>query len=354
MWAGKQPNILCQKRMPHQGCAIRCIIQYQNLTIIVILITQRCHIEANILVNHELWRNEYRQHRYMEYLSDEELRIRVKDIMLNMSTLTPKGQLGLHKLNDNGSFWMIKWTHILEEFELRYGPYPNGFSDGFLKDAPMVKPTYPDIPPSKIAIDQVDGLKEGYIYKFGKSEHLEPMFKHGRIRIAPASLYNDPSLNKAIRDDELSFSISSRADNVVIKSHDNEIIPTYGNVTFHLESNTNYYVHCFASKYTFREYDDFEANACIVIRDPRVLFQKMMKEVFKKLPEFKGFASPVKYLDPLMCNPNDVDILFSKHFRYSYQNEVRSIWLPPSPLQHLEPFYIEIGSMEKYARIIRV
>lgn len=271
-----------------------------------------------------------------------------------MTTLTPKGQIGLHGLNDDGIFWIIKWTHILEEFTLRYGPYPNGFSDGFLKDVSIVNPTYPNIPPSKIAIDQVDGLKEGYIYKFGKNEHLDPMFKHGRIRISPASLYNDPSLNKAIQDDELSFSVSSRSDNLVIRKNDDEIIPTYGNVTFHLKSNTNYYVHCFASKYTFREYDDFEANACIVISKPRVLFQKMMKAVSKKIHDFSGFASPVKYLDPLTCNPQDVDILFSKHFRYSYQNEVRTIWVPPLPIQHLEPLYIDIGCMENYAQIIRL
>lgn len=288
----------------------------------------------------------------MEYLSDLELRVRAKDIMLNMATLTPKGQIGLHELNDDGIFWMIKWTHVLEEFVLRYGPYPNGFSDGSMKNFSIVKPTYPDIPPSKKAIDQVDGLKEGYLYKFGSRKYLEPMFKKGEIRVAPASFYSDPSLNKAMRDDELSFSVSSRPDNLVIKDNSGEVISTFGNVTFHLKSKTNYYVHCFASKYTFREYDDFEANACIVISHPRVLFQKMMRAVSKKTSGFKGFASPVKYLDPLSCNPMDVDILFCKHFKYSYQNEVRTIWVPPSPIQNLEPLYIEVGSMEKYAQII--
>lgn len=303
---------------------------------------------------HEFWRNEYRSHRYMEYLSELELRVRTKDIIQNMTTLTSKGQIGLHSSDDNGIFWMIKWTHILEEFVLRYGDYPNGFSDGFLKDASIVNATYPNIPPSKLAIDKVDGLKEGCIYKFGVRKYLEPMFKEGKIRISPASLYNDPSLNKAIQDDELSFFISSRSDDFIIRNDDSEVIPTYGNVNFHLKSKTNYYVHCFASKYTLREYDDFEANACIIISKPRLLFQKMIKAVSRKKPDFHGFASPVKYLDPLSCNAMDVEILFSKHFRYSYQNEVRTIWVPPSPMQHLEPLLIEIGSMEKYAKIIYI
>ncbi|MFH6839473.1 hypothetical protein [Providencia sp. 2024EL-00732] len=303
---------------------------------------------------HELWRNEYRQHRYMEHLSDDELQTRTKDIISNMSTLTPKGQIGLHDINDTGIFWMIKWTHIVEEFGLRYGPYPNGFTSGFLKDVPIVNPTYPEIPASKKIIDQVDGLKEGYVYKFGKSTHLMPMFKYGRIRISPASFYNDPSLNKAIQDDELSFSVSRKSEQVIIKDNDNNDIPTYGNVIFHLKSNTNYYVHCFANKYTFREFDDFEADSCIIISNPRILFQKMMKACHKKISDYTGFVSPVKYLDPLICDPQDVNILFSKHFRYSYQNEVRAIWVPPSPIQDLEPLYIEIGCMDKYAKIIHL
>lgn len=306
------------------------------------------------MTNNDFWRDVYRKHRYMEFLTDEELQVRTKDIFLNMVTLTSEGKVGLHGVNKQGKFWLSIWTHILEEFAIRYGPYPNGFTKGFMKDASIVNPTFPNIPPSKIAIDKIGGLKEGYIYKFGKKEHLDSMYKHGRIRIAPASLYNDSSLNKAIQDDELSFSVSSRSENITIKNSDNEIIPAYGNVTFHLKSTTNYYVHCFASKYTFREYDDFEANSCIVITKPRILFQKMMKAVKKKYPEFDGFASPVKYLDPLTCNPKDVEILIAKHFKYSYQNEVRTIWVPPTPMQHLELFYIEIGSMEKYARIINI
>ena len=303
---------------------------------------------------HEFCRAEYRSHRYLEFLSDVELRIRAKDIFLNMAILTPKGQLGLHSLDKGGMFWIDKWTHLLEEFVLRYGPYPNGFKDGFMKDAPIVTSTYPDIPPSKIAIDKVKGHKDGSLYKFGLKKYLDPMFKYGKIRIAPASLYNDSSLNRAIRDDELSFSYSKRSDSLVIKNCDGEIIPTYGSVNFCLKSKTNYYVHCFSYRYTYREYDDFEANACIIIHKPRVLFQKMMKAVSKILPDFQGFASPVKYIDPLLCNENDIELFLSKHFRYSYQNEVRTIWVPPKPKLILEPITIELGSMQSYADIIYV
>jgi hypothetical protein len=97
---------------------------------------------------------------------------------------------------------MVKWTHALEEFALRYGPYPNCFSDGSIKDAPIVNPTYPASPPAK---DAIGSIQENCSYKLRKNGHLAAMFKYGRIRIAPASYYADPSLNNAIQDDELSF-----------------------------------------------------------------------------------------------------------------------------------------------------
>lgn len=288
----------------------------------------------------------------MEYLSREELVDRTKDVLANMTTLTEKGQLGLHGLDEVGQYWMIIWTQVLEEFVLRYGPYPNGFTDGALKDAPIVNTTYPEPPSSKIAIDEIGGIKPNQLYKFGQYEHLIEMIKRGRIRIAPASCYSDPSLNKAIRDDELSIQVQKRADRISIKNIEGEKIPAFGSVRYKLTSNTNYFVHCFAAGYTYREFNDFEANACVVISEPRTLFKRMMRAARKALPDFDGFASHVKYIDPMNCEPESVDIFFAKHFKYSYQNEVRVIWLPNNPIDNLDPFFIEIGGMEKYAKLI--
>jgi hypothetical protein len=287
----------------------------------------------------------------MEFLSHDELRVRTKEILNNMLILSDNGQISLHGCNDTRIYWMIKWTHSLEEFALRYGPYPNGFSDGSMRDASIVNPSYPASPPAK---DAIGNIQDNCIYKFGKNEHLVAMFKFGRIRVAPASYYADPSLNKAIQDDELSFIVESRADQLKIQNELDQQIYSFGRVTFHLKSQTNYYVHCFASQYTYREYEDFEADTCIVITEPRKLFQKMMKAVRVLKPDFEGFATPVKYLDPLTCGPNDVDIFLSKHFKYSYQNEVRTIWLPNRPTENLEPFFIEIGSLKSFAKLITI
>ncbi len=180
------------------------------------------------------------------------------------------------------------------------------------------------------------------------------MFELGKIRISPASFYSDPSLNNAIRDDELSFTIKSRANKHVFKNEENVKIPAIGNVEFKLEAQTNYFVHCFSSNYTLREFDDFEADTCIVIKEPSLFIKKMMSCVKENKQKFRGFASGVKYIDPLNVSPSEVDIFFAKHFKYTYQNEYRAIWLPMVATKFLEPFFIEVGSMHKYAEIIRI
>jgi hypothetical protein len=44
------------------------------------------------------------------------------------------------RLGPEGEAWMVLFTHLLEEFGLRYGPYPNGFTNGFMRSAPMPIP----------------------------------------------------------------------------------------------------------------------------------------------------------------------------------------------------------------------
>ena len=303
---------------------------------------------------YQLWQNNYRNCRYMEFLSKTELEERKNDIFSNAITLSDQGQISLHDIYGQGEYWMQLWTHILVEFQLRYGPHPNGFTNGFIANPQIVKPTYPEPPNAFKAIQAIGGCKEGAIYKFGKYKHLKEMFEKGEIRIAPASFYNDPSLNNAIRDDELSIGVHRRADRIAITQMNGSKIPAFGNVRFRLESKTNYYVHCFATNYTNREFDDFDADSCIVIYEPRLLFQKMMKAVKQLKPEFDGFASSVTYIDPLNVDPKNVDIFFAKHFKYSYQNEVRTIWLPKAPLTSLEPFFISVGEMKNYAKILRI
>ena len=306
------------------------------------------------MTRNEFWRLSYRKDRYMEFLSQEELEDRACDVIANMTLLSPEGKIGLHNFLEGGEYWMRVWSDVLEEFVLRHGPYPNGFTNGFVKRTALVKPTHPMTPPAKEAIDRIGGIQPGQLYKFGKREHLEPMFNKGRIRISPASFYNDPSLNPAIKDEELTFSIKIRAEEIKAEDMNGNEIPAFGNVEVSFESTTNYYVCCLAANYTLREFDDFDANCCIVISKPREFTKRLLSKVRKTKPTFRGFASHVNYIDPLNHYSGEVDVFLAKHFRYAYQNEYRIIWIPEIPKMDLEPFFVEIGDMRPYAEIVHV
>lgn len=313
-----------------------------------------------LITRNDSWRAEYRRRRYLADLSRADLNKRFEDVVNNMVVLTEGGQLGLRPMkkpyrDDRGMYWMILWTHILEEFCLRYGPYPNGIDDGSLRKIDIVKPSFPDIPKAVTAIAGIDHKNKEYFYKFGREEFLHQSLKRGIFRISPASCYADPSLNKAMQDDELNITLIMPSMDVKITSSKlkNETIKPFGNVQCTLTAASNYYVYCIASAYTYREYDDFDADSCLVVKDPRLFTRKIMQSVGSALNGFNGFASHVKYIDPFNTHPNSVDVFFSKHFRYAYQNEYRLMWVPAEPVRDLAPIFIEIGSIEDIAELIR-
>jgi hypothetical protein len=50
-----------------------------------------------------------------------------------MPVVTEENKIGLPPIDGEGHHWMVTWTHVLEEFVLRYGPYPAGFDEGFAR-----------------------------------------------------------------------------------------------------------------------------------------------------------------------------------------------------------------------------
>ncbi len=83
---------------------------------------------------HELWRQQYRlSGRYMQHLKEEELQQRARDVFNNLIQLNHEPKISL-PVPREGEKWMILWTHVLEEFVIRFGPFPSGFENGFMKN----------------------------------------------------------------------------------------------------------------------------------------------------------------------------------------------------------------------------
>jgi hypothetical protein len=69
------------------------------------------------------------------------------------------------------------------------------------------------------------------------------------------------------------------------------------------------------------------------------------------LPEWNCFAGGVEYRDPYFPT-KDPNVIFTKHFRYSYQRELRMIWVPPKPQENLTPIHVRLGDLSSFCELM--
>jgi hypothetical protein len=328
----------------------------------IIMVCQRGICSVSKIKRSEMWRQQYRNHRYMEHLNIEELQQRAKGIYLNILVLTPEAKLGPVSLDDGGGYWMILFTHVLEEFKLRFGPYPAGFLDGFMKDVKIPDPTSP-IALKAAEIVNRHNLQPGtYLAKFGKRCHIQAALERGAIRIFPASFYDNSSFNPAIRDKELQLSIQVHPSTIGLTITDKKTMkPTkikpIGNIEITQKSLTDYYIYCMTSVLVPRLFLDFEKDGydtCLIITKPRFFLNSLLNAFAKILPAWECAGIPVLYIDPLNAKEQDLNVFYSKHFRYTYQKEYRTIWLPPNHVKKLHYIDVKLDDLHKYCESISI
>jgi len=166
----------------------------------------------SLMPRHIQARRQYDRHRYARHLSQKELDSRIRDVFLNNLTLTPEAKIGLQPIDGQGLIWMEKWIHMLEEMQLRYGPFPNGFTRNILHSEP-----FPALV-SALAQKAAEAFKKRafepgtVLIKYGKRAYMERLLGGGNLRVQPASYFTRKDLNGAIRDDErrlpLSFALT--------------------------------------------------------------------------------------------------------------------------------------------------
>ena len=303
------------------------------------------------------WRRQYDAHRYARHLSQEELSRRLGDIFLNLLSLSPEGKIGPAPVTDQSAIWIEKFTHMLEEMQLRHGPYPAGFTPDVLHSEPL--PNFASEIARKAARSLPSlGLKPGEVFiKFGKQIYMERLYRSGALRIQPASYFARADHNGAVRDDELTLSFAlalSQEDVRHIVKNPQDVpaeIPAQ-RIDVRFTSPTDYWLYCVTNSVEPRLFVDFSADACVVIHD-RARFTQTLREATRQ--HFGGVPmtdGPAVYIDPLLPAKTDVFVPFVKHFRYTYQDEHRFCWVPSAPLQQATYLDVEIGSLQEIAEMI--
>ncbi|MGI8733749.1 MAG: hypothetical protein ACR2LM_10670 [Pyrinomonadaceae bacterium] len=279
--------------------------------------------------------------------------------MSNMTVLTEGLKIGLHPVGPELEYWGRNFTDFLEECVVRGYKYPQPLAHK-MDDTQIPKYDWPGLE-SAVSGFASKKLEPGkFLLKYGQTRFLQPLLEKGIVRIAPAAMYDDPSLSPAVRDTELEISIAALPSEVKLVAYDGKTgqlkgpVHPKGNITMTAKARSNYYVLCLAAAFSLRMFGDFNADSCLLIKDPVRFVETVQRAFDEKLPGWDSLGWGVSYIDPFQAKSARPDVHFSKHFRYAYQKEYRIVWLPPTKQTSLDPIFLELGNLEEYCELIRL
>jgi hypothetical protein len=296
-----------------------------------------------------LWRGAYAADAYLHHLDQDDLRTRTFAIKTN-SLFTDRKALP-HELDER------EWRELLEHVRYEYERRGLAFSDSIPVAERLA--AWPRLDIARNAFAKYSG-PTGQLYKFGEFKYLEPMLREGNIRIFPAARYDDPSFRPAQRDNELERTVILDGKKMQLthtgKDGVSRRINAVGKATLTARSATNFYVWCTSTTFDPRMFDDFGADACLIIHDAGLFIQRMHDAMENALPGWPGCETLVHYYDPvrpgdMVLSPRD------KEFRYTYQREYRFLWDPPFTHRgalSLDPIDLRLGNLEDVAVLLKL
>jgi hypothetical protein len=300
-------------------------------------------VSARPMKRYEWWRQSYREDRYGQHLTQPELNRRFRDVLVNLLTLTPDAKFGFPSMGPVGIRWMELMTHVQEEFFLRHGPYPAGYTRDIHRFDPI--PAFAGDLAKKAARALVSkGLASNQVFiKYGKPEHMTALYQEGRLRVQPASYYSMPDHTGAIRDDELSLQVSlalSRDSIIKVVKNPQDLPPDTPSqrLDFRFQHDRDFWLYCVSSSTEPRLFVDFDATACVIIKDRQEFSRRLRAASTTAFPGTTDGEGCAIYIDPLRPTTAKIHLPMSKDFRYAYQDEYRFVWETSDrrPLSHVD------------------
>lgn len=300
----------------------------------------------------EEWRREYEQFRYLREIDDAVLQRRFNDLAANLWSTDAAGNVTPARNPDARSGILRLLLHTMLEQMERSGTAVRDFDEWQIRDESSAR----YIPPRLKT--PFTGSPACYA-KFGKKDHIRSAFERGMLRISPASSYDDPSLNPAQTDKELEHATVTPNEHLMFKlygldTEGKEVeVPVQKKELFRYMMVPDFYVWCCGLGYDARLFHEFEADAVLVIRDKDEFRTRLAAAVGEKIPSWPMSDGPLRYYDPYTIRREQLVPIFSKHFRYLYQNEYRFAWTTPNP-EALEPFFVELGPLNDIAEFLEM
>jgi hypothetical protein len=307
------------------------------------------------LARHEAWRHDYLSYPYLIGAPDDRVRTRFCDVFKNTTELGQDAKIGVCDFQRDDSLTQ-KFTHMLEEYGSRSGVPPAEVVAA--ARAPVVKYFEKGDP---IAVKLFAGYPPPttpFLVKYGRKEFLEPMLHEGRIRICPATYYNNLSHIESVHDDETrrTFFIPTFRERLdgknSIEFRGHELIFGDDDIVVPVICR-DYFLFSLCDQIYYRLPTDFDADAALIIRDPPLFTQRVISHFLAKQPGWDPLQGPVTYYDPYRDYKRISIPEMSKHFGYAYQREVRIAFRSKHAVQNgLLPEFLKIGSLSDFAELV--
>ncbi|HMM45427.1 MAG TPA: hypothetical protein PKE41_07315, partial [Candidatus Macondimonas sp.] len=255
------------------------------------------------------WREEYERDRYLRHLPDAALRDRLDALSGNLWSTDAAGNVTPPRSPDHRHAVLRLIVHTLFEHTERAGTAILDFSERELRETASASYRPPRLrtpftgSPSCFA-------------KFGKRDHIRNAFERGSLRIAPASAYNDPSLNAAQADHELEHYSVTPNEHLMFRllglnSQGKEIVmPAQHKELFRYMLVRNFYVWCCSLGYDARLFHDFEADAVLVVRDKTAFQKRLFAAAQKQIQAAKQIHGELNYYDPYTIRREQLTPMF--------------------------------------------
>ncbi|HSI10931.1 hypothetical protein ACQKJ1_23785 [Methylorubrum rhodesianum] len=298
-------------------------------------------------MSYQNWVLEYEASNYLREMSEDLLQERYDMLTYNLWSTGQHGEVTPPRDPINRRSLLRLIVHVCCEQSNRRGDGMISFDEETARSTASASYT-----PATLKIP-FGGSPECFA-KFGQRDHIKRSFDEGVFRIAPASSFNDASLNEAQRDNELMHWTRTPNEQMMVKfygldENGAEIeMPVRKQELLRGMTVSDFYVWCCGLGYDARLFSEFKAEAVIVIRNKQEFKRRFSEAVSKILPYSTMQDRSLVYYDPYTIHRNQLFPIFTKNIKYLHQNEYRFAWQAPAG-DPLEPKYPVLGPLHDIA-----
>ncbi len=289
----------------------------------------------------EYWELDYRSRRYLEELTSGDLEKRFEGTVRSLSAFANPGRVDVPiDIYLGAWYWFRKDHQIRLEYFLRGEqeptfPYP--ISSNFFEEFEVG--------------DFASG--QNMIFRYTTLSRALDLVRDGIFYVGSAAKYQDPSLNVAQRDDELTKSSFMLKKHVTITTEDGRVIKPLSDVRRSVTAS-NYNQVSFCTHWDSRMFDYFETEVCIVVNELEEFRARLMEAGKEKFNNWYFECLPVQYFDPyeLLRNERPTAVL-SKDISFAYQREFRVFWDAMEQFSEIGPQTLNLGVCKDIMQIYR-